>query len=361
MTEALGTHYDVVVIGGGPAGLQAALILARHRYSTLVLDGNRPRHSATLEAHGFLTRDHTAPNELRRLGREDVVAYEDAEIQFAQVTRVRTLSDGEAAGAGASQGAAFEGSFAFVAGGVPVADGQSFSADPREVTSRRRDGVRVPYRFAVEAKGVRGTPARAVFARSVILATGLTEVLPALPMLRAFYGTSIHSCVECDGWTQRDRRVSVIAAPGVTDLYERAVQLTRFSGALTVFAGERQLGALQELDLLERGVVVETREVVDVEGGPGGVSGVALADGDVVTAEAVFVRPNYVAKLDFASELGIEFDGLGLVAADAHGRTSVRGIYATGELTGPGPQMLIVAAGNGAQTGMAVDRDLLGL
>ena len=353
MTEALGTHYDVVVIGGGPAGLQAALILARHRYSTLVLDGNRPRHSATLEAHGFLTRDHTAPNELRRLGREDVEAYEDSEIQFAQVTRVRALTDEEAAGAEASQGSAFEGSFGFVAG--------SEAGDPRALASRRNGGVQVPYRFAVEAKGVRGTPARAVFARSVVLATGLTEMLPALPMLRAFYGTSIHSCVECDGWTQRDRRVSIIAAPGVTDLFARAVQLTRFSGALTVFAGEGQLGALQELDLVERGVVVETREVVDVEGGPGGVTGVALADGDVVTAEAVFVRPHYVAKLDFASELGIEFDGLGLVAADAQGRTSVPGIYATGELTGPGPQMLIVAAGNGAQTGMAVDRDLLGL
>ncbi|PPF77108.1 NAD(P)/FAD-dependent oxidoreductase [Pseudoclavibacter sp. Z016] len=361
MTEALGTHYDVVVIGGGPAGLQAALILARHRYSTLVLDGNRPRHSATLEAHGFLTRDHTPPNELRRLGREDVEAYEDAEIQFAQVTRVRALTEEEVVGAEVSQGPAFEGSFGFVAGGLAGAGGQPMTADPREIASRRRDGVRVPYRFAVEAKGVRGTPARAVFARSVVFATGLTEVLPALPMLRAFYGTSIHSCVECDGWTQRDRRVSVIAAPGVTDLYERAVQLTRFTGALTVFAAEGQLAELQELDLVERGVVVETRAVVDVEGGPGGVTGVALADGDVVTAEAVFVRPDYVAKLDFASELGIEFDGSGLVAADAQGRTSVPGIYATGELTGPGPQMLIVAAGNGAQTGMAVDRDLLGL
>lgn len=306
MAEAVGGHYDVVVIGAGPAGLSAALNLVRARRSVLLLDSNRPRNAATLHSHGFLTRDGISPLELRRLGREELERYEGAEVHNGLVTSVER-SQGE---------------------------------------------------FVVTARGVRGAADRCVMATAVVVAAGLTERLPALPSLRAYYGTAVHSCMECDGYEKAGEALALIGETG--DLAERAMLLSQWSTDIVVFTNG--VGVVSDTDeslLGSIGVRVDRRPVADLAGERAEMTGVRLEDGDVIPRTAGFVRPVWVPVLDYLDPAGPDRDADGFLRVDGGGRTSVPGLYAAGEVTPPGPQQLIVAAGSGAQVASAVNRDLV--
>lgn len=304
-------HYDVVIVGAGPAGLSAALNLARARRRVLVLDANRPRNAATRVSHGFITRDGVAPHELRRLAREELERYPEAELQLATVKSVTA-------------------------------------------SSRQRS------EFAIEARGVNGSPNRAVTAPSVLVATGLTETLPALPSIRAFYGLGLFSCMECDGYEHSDKPLALIGE--TSDLASRALLIAQWSHNLIVFTnGVGRITDAQEAVLATRGVRVERRVIADVVGERGVVSGLQLADGDSIPVEGGFVRPRWDAALGYLAGLEVATDGWGLVVTDADGRTNLAGVYAAGDSTAPGPQQLIVAAGAGARVASAINRDLIGI
>ncbi|NUJ86998.1 NAD(P)/FAD-dependent oxidoreductase [Plantibacter sp. MCCC 1A11337] len=300
--------YDVVVVGAGPAGLSAALNLARARRRILVLDGNRPRHAATLRSHGFLTRDGIAPLDLRRMGREEVAAYANAEVQFASVQSIE-----------------------------PTADG-----------------------FHVVAQGVRGEPDRDVVTRTVVVASGLTETLPKVTNVRAFYGTDLHSCVECDGYEKADAPLALIGE--TTDLAEWAILVAQWSSDLIVFTnGTDTVTGPEEAALASAGIRVERGVIAELEGGRDGFTGVRLADGVLIPRSGGFVRPQWAVPLGYLERLALDRDADGYVVVDAWGRTSVPGVYAAGDITPPGPQQLIVAAGNGARVSRALNRDLAGV
>ncbi|NQX12910.1 NAD(P)/FAD-dependent oxidoreductase [Microbacteriaceae bacterium VKM Ac-2855] len=306
MGELVGGQYDVVVIGAGPAGLSAALNLVRARRRVLVLDSNRPRNAATLHSHGFLTRDGVSPLELRALGREELAAYPGAEVHNALVG---------------------------------------------EVT--RQGGT-----FRVVARGVRGAADRDVEATAVVIATGLTETFPALPSLRAYYGTALHSCMECDGYEKADEPLALIGE--TDDLAEHAMLLTQWTTDLCVFTnGVGRISDLDETVLGSIGVRVDRRVIDDVVGERATMTGVRLADGEIVERSGGFVRPRWTASLDFLAALSPACDGHGLLLVDAEGRTSRTGLYAAGDTTPPGAQQLIVAAGDGAKVAAAVNRDLV--
>jgi len=299
---------DVVVIGGGPGGLSAALNLVRARRRTLVIDSNRPRNAATLLARGFLSRDGISPLELRKLGREEVERYNEGDVAFALVDRVRALEGGG---------------------------------------------------FGVTARGVRGAADIDVVAKAVVIASGLSETLPAIPSIRAYYGTQLHSCVECDGYEKSDAALALIGE--TDDLAERALLLSQWSSDLVVFTnGVGTVTPEDEGLLASRGVAVERRSIDYVEGERGVMTGIRLNDGTVVERVGGFVRPLWAPALDYADGLGLERDAEGLIVVDAQGRTSVPGVYAAGDSTPPGPQQLIVAAGAGAVVAATVNRDLIG-
>ena len=299
MTEG---SFDVVVVGAGPAGLSAALNLARARRRVLVLDSNRPRNAATLKSHGYLSRDGISPLELRKLGREELEAYPEASYEKIAVSAIERSEDG----------------------------------------------------FVVTAG------AKSFLARTVLIATGLTEVMPVLPSLRTFYGTSVHSCMECDAYEYADRPIALIGE--TDDLAYRATLLSQWSSDLIVFTnGVAEISAADETALAARGVTVERRPVADLAGDRTGLTGVTLSDGETIPREGAFMRPVYAPKLDYAARLELHVDADGCLVTDGSTRTSVPGVYAAGDSTSPGPQQLIVAAGAGGRAAAIINRDLLGI
>lgn len=299
---------DVAVVGAGPAGLSAALNLVRARRTTLLIDANRPRNAATLASHGFLTRDGVSPLELRRLGREEFEAYAEARFHGASVDAVSPLAGGG---------------------------------------------------FRLAGRGVRGAPALDVTARTVVLAAGLVEKLPALPSIRAWYGTQLHSCVECDAYEKSGQPLVLIGESD--DLAERALLISQWSRDLLVCTnGVGVVTVAAEAALGARGIRVDRRPIADVEGAHGRMTGVRFADGSFEQRSAGFVRPAWRAPITTIDGLDLALDADGLVKVDARGRTNIPGVYAAGDVTQPGPEQLIVAAGEGATVAATVNRDLLG-
>lgn len=169
---------------------------------------------------------------------------------------------------------------------------------------------------------------------------------------------SLHSCLVCDGYEKRDQPLALIGESD--DLAERAVLVSRWSDDLVVFTnGVATVSDPQESRLAERGIRVERRVIADVIGDRSGLTGIELADGEVVPRSAGFIRPRYETALEYLGALAPTQDAAGYLAVDAHGRTSVPWLYAAGDVTPPGPKQLIVAAGAGAMVAGGINRDEL--
>jgi len=310
-TAALGV--DVLIVGGGPAGLSAALNLGRARASVVLVDAGRPRNAATLRSHGFLTRDGVSPIELRKLAHAELTAYPG--VRVLDRSQVDTLSQ---------------------------------RSSP--------DGLR----FAAVIRGRRAGLPATVAARSVLVATGLRETLPDVPSLRAYYGMTVFSCAACDAWELQDRPLALIGQ--TPDLAARARLIGRWTDRLTVFThGAAIIDAAEEAELAASGIPVERRAIADLEGDRGQVTAVRLADGARVPIEGGFVRPHWHAALDFLAGIDVERDADGHLVVDRSGRTSVTGLYGAGDAAAPGPQQLIVAAGQGARVAAVAVHDLIGV
>ncbi|MBW9094806.1 NAD(P)/FAD-dependent oxidoreductase [Microbacterium jejuense] len=312
MTDGPTTEVDVVIVGGGPAGLSAALNLGRARASVVLVDAGRPRNAATLRSHGFLTRDGVPPLELRKLARAELSAY--ADVRVLDRTLVTAVQQRECGGG----------------------------------------------RFIAALSGRAAGIPPAVSARSVLVATGLRETLPDIPSLRAYYGMTIFSCAACDAWELQDRPLALIGE--TPDLAARARLIARWTDRLTVFTnGSDAIDTVEEAELTASGIVVERRAIDDLEGDRGDVSAVRLVDGTRIGVEGGFVRPQWHPALDFLGGIDLERDEFGNLVTDRSGRTSVVGLYAAGDAASPGPQQLIVAAGQGARAAAVLVHDLIGV
>lgn len=297
--------YDCVIIGGGPAGLSTALVLTRARRSVLVVDGNRPRNSATFMAHGFLTRDGIPPHELRELARQDIAQYPNADFQWGTVT------------------------------GITGCDMD----------------------FTVEITGVRGDPDRVVKAKKVMLATGLSETLPEVPNIRGFYGSSLFSCVHCDGWERSGESLVVIAEkPGATLL---AQTVSQWTDRLTLLTNGSGVVSDSDRRLLERaGIAVEESPVTELVGHRGALERALLADGTAIQTVGGFVQPVWALPA-IVTGLVATATAKGGVKTDEYGRSSTPGVYAAGDIRGIVPSQLIIAAGDGSRAAVGINRDLI--
>ncbi|PRA79769.1 NAD(P)/FAD-dependent oxidoreductase [Microbacterium sp. MYb66] len=299
--------HDVLIIGGGPAGLSAALNLGRSLARVLVIDADRPRNAATLRSHGFLTRDGVPPQELRRLAREELTTYPNVEVRTRmRVTALRATATGFAAEIG------------------------------------RRDSEET------------------VTAGAVLLANGLRETLPAVPNLRGYYGMSLFSCAACDAWELQGRRLALIGE--TSDLADRARLIGRWTESLTVFThGADVVTATEEAELAAAGIAVQRHPIVELVGDRGRLEAIRLADGTLVELDGGFVRPEWESTLSFLDGIAPTLDEAGHLITDRSGRTDFRGLYAAGDAAAPGPQQLIVAAGAGARVAAVIVHDAIGV
>jgi thioredoxin reductase len=303
MAEMLQQEYDVVVIGGGAAGLSGALMLARSRRSVVVLDAGRPRNAPAAAVHGLLGHDGTAPGELLATGRAEVRGY----------------------------------------------GGQVVEA---EVVDAARDGDR----FVVSLGD-----GREVRARRLLVATGLVDRLPDVPGLAARWGRDVLHCPYCHGWEVRDQSIGVLGTGPMS--HHHALLFRQLSADVVYFAHEWTPTDEQAEELAALGIVVETGTVTGVEVTDDRLSGITLADGRVVAREALAVATRLEARTDHLAGLGLPVQehpaGVGThVPTDATGRTGVPGVWLAGNVSDLMAQVGASAA-QGAQAGAHINADLV--
>jgi thioredoxin reductase len=286
----------VVVIGGGAAGLSAALVLGRARRRVVVVDAGRPRNAPAAHMHGFLSRDGLSPSELLTIGRAEVAGY-GVEIISAHVVRLE---------------------LGFVA---HLADGE------------------------------------ALHARRVLVTTGAFDEIPDIPGVRERWGRDLLHCPYCHGWEVRDQSVGVL---GTHPAAVQHAQLVRqWSDDVTFFTHTYELTGHERAELSARGIAVVDGEVARLVVEDDHLRGVELTDGTVVDRAAVFIRPNIVPHPDgLLAGLGCVTDAAGFATVDPTGATSVPGVWAAGNAADPRAQV-ITAAGAGSAAAIAINADLV--
>lgn len=304
MTDQLENAYDVVVAGGGAAGLNGALMLARSRRSVAVIDSGQPRNAPAGGVHGLLARDGMPPAELVERGRAEVRAY-----------------------------------------GGQVVTGELVSA------TRDGDGFTVAL-----------SDGRTVRARRLLVTTGLIDELPDIPGLREHWGHDVVHCPYCHGWEVRDRAIGVL---NTGPMSTHQVQLFRQLSDDVVFFTHTGPGLTPEdaERLAARGIHIVDGEVAGIEADGGRITGIRLADGTVVARSVVALASRMVARSAFLDGLGLHATdhpaGIGsYIAADATGRTEVPGVWAAGNVTDLSAQVGAAAAA-GAFAGAQINADLV--
>jgi thioredoxin reductase len=292
-------EYDVVVIGGGAAGLSAALVLTRALRTVAVVDAGAPRNAPAAAMHGFLSRDGLPPQELLASGRSEVAGY----------------------------------------GGV-IIDSSVTGIESRDGTS-----------FTVRLAG-----GRRLAARRVLVSTGLRDELPDIPGIIDRWGRDVLHCPYCHGYEVRDQQVGVL---GTSDDSVAFAQLVRQWASDVVFFPHAQvITALQREHLTARAIGIVEGNVARLHISDDHLRGVQMHDGPVIHRGAMFVRPRFRPNNDLIVGLGCALDEAGWVVADATGATSVPGVWVAGNVSNARAQV-ITAAGEGSSTAIALNADLV--
>jgi thioredoxin reductase len=291
-------QFDVGIVGAGPAGLSAALILGRMRRRVLVLDTDAPAHAVADGVHGFLAQDGTPPAELRAIGRSQLKPYASVELRPVAARRVRIAEDG------------FE---------LELADG-----------------------------------ARVGTAR-LLLAHGMRYELPELEGITDVWGKRVFHCPYCHGWEVRDQRVAVY---GCSDrAVHQALLLSSVTSDIVLLCQDRSALTSDQLrHLSHAGNEIERRPVERIDEHDGALR-VRLAGGDDRRHDALFVQPRLELASDLAASVGAELTPTGTVAVDEAGLSTVAGLYVAGDAATP-VQSVAVSTGSGARAAYAINADL---
>ncbi|MEU0287144.1 NAD(P)/FAD-dependent oxidoreductase [Streptomyces sp. NPDC006147] len=301
-TDRTESRYDVVVVGGGAAGLSAALVLGRARHRTLVVDAGEPRNAPSSHMQGYLTRDGMAPAEFLALGREEIARY-DVELVRDRV--------------------------------VDVTPGEDFTV-------------------ALE-KGA------SVRARRLIVATGLKDEMPDVPGVAERFGRDVLHCPFCHGWEVRDEPFGVLASSAMS--VHQALMVSRWSKDTTLFlhrVAEEELTDVDLRRLAAAGVDVVPGEVAGLVAEDDRFTGVRMSDGTVHPRSVLFVGPRPVPQTGLLERLGAVMDETPFgtyPVVDGNGLTSVPGVWAAGNAIGFTEQVVHAASG-GYRAATAVVGDL---
>jgi thioredoxin reductase len=298
------SNFDVLIIGGGPAGLSGAIALGRARRSVAVIDSGEPRNAPAHTVHNFLTRDGTSPAELRRLGREEAEAF-----------------------------------------GVALVDAGANGVQ------RTDDGFAVTLSTGAVLTG-----------RRLLVTTGLVDELPEVEGLRERWGRDALHCPYCHGWEVRDRVIGVLASG--PRAFHQALLFRQWSPNISLLLNGQDLPGAEQLELLAaRGIEIVEGRVERLVVEDDALVGVALAGGGVRPLEALVVGAPVTVRAGLLVDLGLELAehpmGVGLhVATDASGATALPGVWAAGNVTNLAGQV-ITSAAEGLWAGAQINASLI--
>jgi len=291
---------DVIIVGAGPAGLSAALVLGRCRRRVLICDAGHPRNAASHALHCFLTRDGIEPAEFLRIARDELGAYETIELRQTEVTDARSLAGG------------FE---------VTLSTGERISS------------------------------------RKLLLATGVVDDLPKIEGFAEFYGRSVFHCPYCDGWEKRDQPIAIYGR-GENGL-GLSLELLLWSRDLVLLTdGPAELSSPELERLADHAIKLREDPIERLEGNNGNLERIVFANGESLARSAMFFSASQRQTSNLAERLGCKFTEQGCVDTGAYETTNVPGVYVAGDSSRL-VQFVIVAAAEGAQAAVAINKELM--
>lgn len=295
--------YDVAVIGGGPAGLSAALMLGRCRRRVVVVDAGKPRNAAAKIFHGYLGRDHTNPRELLEQGRAEVAKY-----------------------------------------GVELLQDVAIAAE-------RCDAPNFATCFSVKTQN-----GKTLRCRKLLFATGMCDEIPTWQGVAECYGTSVHHCPYCDGWEHRDTHLVAFgstpsAALGLAQL------LRNWSEQVTVVTDGAAIEPADESLARASGIATCTEVIEELVHREGHLESIRFQDGSSLRAEALFFNTSQSPQCQLPCAMGCEIEEAGAVRTRPKQRTNLPGVFLVGDADGD-VQFVIVAAAEGATAAVAIHREL---
>lgn len=290
--------FDAIVVGGGPAGLSAALVLGRCRRRTLVCDKGEYRNRSSAALHGFLGRDGSSPGQLLAEARTQLQRYPQVMLEESDVLDIRKLPD---------------------------------------------------KRFAVRTHKATHITA------GVLIATGTEDQLPDVPGLAACYGISAHVCPYCDGWENRDAPIAVLGEGEKATAF--ACLMQQWSADLVLCTnGSERLSAAAERTLQSKGIAVVTQAVSALEAEAGHLKSIVFQDGSRLARQALFLSAGQKPRDGLLRSLGCEVGEHGVVC-NPDGITCVPGVLVAGDVSRD-VQLAVIAAAEGGRAAVALDRHL---
>ena len=293
--------YDAIIVGGGPAGCNAALILGRCRRNVLIVDAQQPRNQSSDALHGFLSRDGQPPRDVMRQAWADLSPYETVHRDHSFVTDVARNAGGFC---------------------LTLADG-------REVTGHK-----------------------------LLLATGAVDRLPQMPRFGEFYGKTVHTCPYCDAWEHRDQPMSVYGF--ASRAVSLAQMLQRWSNDITLCSDGRSDFTRSECDALKAcGIALIEKPIATLSGSGSKLDGIVFRDGSRLDCVTMFTALGLECRSTLFDRLGCERDKDGSLIIDpVSEETTASGVYAAGDASRD-VLLVVVAAAEGAKAAIAIDRALV--
>lgn len=294
--------HDVLIVGGGPAGLSAALILGRCGRSTLLYDEGKPRNLATCKVNGYLAVPDCSPAELRDRGHSQLRELPHVEVQSGKIDAVKGNKNGF---------------------------------------------------FYTTSGGEQGA------ARKLLICVGLRDDIPAWPGVDEHYGRGVYTCPYCDAWENRNQPLAVYGKGSKG--YGFAFEMTIWSSEVTLISDGPAEMSPAGLEALERhGVKVREEKVTRLIGDGAAVKRLEFRSGSPLECTAVFLATHQASQSHLAEQLGCKLDEKQMIHNDRRGATSVPGVFAAGDVdTHVGTQMAIAAAADGARAAQAINEELL--
>lgn len=293
--------YEIVIVGGSYAGLSTAMALGRSLRKVLVIDSGKPCNASTPHSHNFLTRDGSTPAEISSIAKNQVLVYPSVEFMDNKVESIVKESNGT-----------FH---------ISTSDGNTFHT------------------------------------QKVVLATGMKDMLPEIPGLKACWGKSVIHCPYCHGYEVHHTKTGVLANGDMG--YEFSTMIQHWTDDLTIFTnGEAELSEEQKSNLAQLSIHIDERPIRKIEHVDGKIEHIEFANNSTFTLTALYAAVPSKQHSDLASELGCNLTEAGYVEVDMFQKTTVEGVYAVGDCTSPFRKVSIAVA-SGSICGAALNREMI--